>query len=131
MTSSETESLHEVRRCTPVKRLRYERRKASLLAALVRRLQYGKPDDVLLVEIDPPLKGEPYGLGARDLDQVVLATRHLGHSMFDTSDWPKYVHVARLLLEFDGQDELRLGELEVIGWAELYETEVRARTEGI
>jgi hypothetical protein len=129
MTSSETATLREVRRCTPVKRIRYERRKAPLLAALVRRLRYGKRDDVLLVEIDPPLIGQPYGLGARDLDQVVLATRHLGHSIFDTSDWPKYVHVARLLVEFDGQDELRLGDLEVIGWAELYETEARARNE--
>lgn len=74
---------------------------------------------------------QPYGLGARELDQVVLATRHLGHSIFDTSDWPKYVHVARLIVEFDGQDELRLRELEVIGWAELYETEARARNEDL
>jgi hypothetical protein len=117
MTSSEFETLHEVRRCTPVKRIRLERRKAPLLAALLRRLRYGKPDDLLLVEIDPPLIGQPYGLGARDLDQVVLATRHLGHSIFDTSDWPKYVHVARLLVELDGKDEVRHGELEVIGWA--------------
>jgi hypothetical protein len=131
MTSSEFETLHEVRRCTPVRRIRLERRKASLLAALVTRLRYGKPDDVLLVEIDPPLISQPYGLGARELDQVVLATRHLGHSIFGTSDWPKYVHVARLLVELDGQDELSPGELEVIGWAELYETEARARNEEI
>ncbi|HVU48332.1 MAG TPA: hypothetical protein VHD85_19540, partial [Terracidiphilus sp.] len=56
-------------------------------------------DDLLLVKIDPPLSGETFGKGGRDLGFVWLATRHKGDSLFPISRWPVYVHVACPLIE--------------------------------
>lgn len=98
------------RRCKAVKRLRGENR-----------------DDYLLISIDPPLNGQTFGLGENDLDQVIVATRHRGQSLFPIKQWPVFVHVARLLVPYEGQDVVRNNELDAFAWAELYETEQAAR----
>ena len=94
----------------------------------LRRLRTDGRDDLLLVRINPPLIGQKYGLGDLDIDRVVLAPRHRGASLFPVSEWPIYVHVARLTIELpEGHDSLRDEELELIAWAELYRTTEEAR----
>jgi len=93
----------------------------------IKRLGVGDRDDCLLIGIDPPLNGQFFGHGERDLDQVVVATRHQGESLFPIQRWPVFVHVARLLVPFEGQEIVRNDEVESIAWAELYATEEAAR----
>jgi hypothetical protein len=85
-------------------------------------------DDLLLVRIDPPLIGQKYGLGERDIELVLVATRHKGSSLFPITEWPVFVHVARMLVEDPVHyDRLEKGQYESIAWAELYRTEDDAR----
>jgi hypothetical protein len=90
----------------------------------LKRLANRDRDDLLLIKIAPPLTGQEYGLGGRDLDVVLLATRHAGASLFPIKDWPVFVHVARPLIESpDDRDVLSSKEFELIAWAALYQTE--------
>ena len=109
LVSSEGYGLEDPRHCLPVRRLQGERR-----------------DDYLLVRISPPILGQNFGLGGQDIEEVILATRHQGESLFSISRWPVYVHVARLLDSPPDMDTIRDGEMELIGWAELYPTEADA-----
>ena len=110
LASSEGYGLEEPRRCFRL-----------------RRIMGRSSDDYLLIQIDPPIPGQRYGFGERDIERVVLATRHEGVSLFPISSWPVSVHVARLLREARDGDTLPREDLEEIGWAELYETEEAAR----
>jgi hypothetical protein len=114
LASSEGYSIESPRRCRAIKRIRGEHR-----------------DDYLLIEIDPPLIGQGFGLGERDIDQVIVATRHEGASLFPIKRWPVYVHVARLVVRYEGQDVVRNDEIESIAWAALYATEEAARAKDI
>jgi hypothetical protein len=90
----------------------------------LKRLATRHRDDVLLVKIEPPLVGQKYGRGARDVDQVLMAPRHHNASLFPISEWPLYVHVALALIERpEERDLLREDEFVSIAWAELYRTE--------
>jgi hypothetical protein len=109
MASTEGYGLEKPRRCAAIKRLGGDRR-----------------DDYLLVRIDPPLVGQDFGLGDRDVDEVIIATRHEGDSLFPVERWPVYVHVARLLVPSTGRDTIHADEMESIAWAELYLTEEEA-----
>ena len=109
LASSEGYDLENPRRCFAIRRLRTHQR-----------------DDLLLVRIDPPLAGQKYGLGDRDVDHVVLAPRHRGQSLSPIRRWPLFCHVARLLTEFEGRDVIRADEVELIAWAAIYETEEAA-----
>jgi hypothetical protein len=90
----------------------------------IKRLRCAVRDDYLLIRIDPPLVGQWYGLGGRDIDKVIVATRLQGGSLFPILEWPVFVHVARPLIEHPEQrDQLANDELENIMWGELYPTE--------
>ena len=53
--------------------------------------------------------------------------RRDGESLFPIKRWPVFVHVARLLVPYEGQDVVGNDDLESIAWAELYATEDAAR----
>lgn len=88
-----------------------------------RRLMNGHPDGYMLCEIDPPIVGQPYGLGGQDIYRIVVASRHDGYSVFAINSWPTYVHIARLARNIS-DDEFTLAErdIESIGWGEIYES---------
>ena len=106
LASSEGYGLERPRRCFPVRRLQGDRR-----------------GDLLLVRIEPPLLGQPFGLGNRDIDEIIIATRHVGESLFPIQRWPAYVHVARVLVPIQGRIVIHDNEMESIAWAELYQAE--------
>jgi len=115
LASSEGYRLEEPRRCKRIKRVRSDNR-----------------DDLLLVKVEPPLIGQRYGLGGRDIDTLLVATRHEGDSLFPIKQWPVYVHVARLLIENPEQrEQIHDDEFESIAWAELYVTEAAARAKAL
>ena len=103
LTSSEGYGLEEIRACFKA-----------------RRLLASHPDGYLLCEIDPPILGQGFGLGSRDIHQVVLASRHVGYSIFNISEWPSYVHVAWLPTDVGEKFSLSAGDVTEIGWGELY-----------
>ena len=104
LTSSEHRSLKDVYAC-------YKSR----------RLTNGHPDGYMLCEVSPSIVGQPYGLGEEDLDSIVIAGRHAGHSIFAVTEWPVYVHVGRVTagLALD-QFTIAEGDIETIAWAEIY-----------
>lgn len=115
LASSEVYRLEEPRSCRRIKRMRSDSR-----------------DDLLLVRVEPPLVGQPYGLGGRDIDTVLVATRHEGDSLFPIGSWPVFVHVARLLIENpETREQIHDNECEAIAWAELYATEAAARAKSM
>lgn len=115
LASSEGYDMAEPRRCWIIKRLTTDQR-----------------NDLLLVRIDPPLIGQKYGLGGRDVDQVLMAARHQGASVFPVKEWPVFVHVARPLIENpQDRESLQDGEFESIAWAELYRSEQDARAKSM
>lgn len=90
----------------------------------IKRLATDSRDDLLLIRIAPPLIGQSYGLGGRDIDLVLIAPRYQGQTLFPVSEWPAFVHVARPLIDdIENRDHLRDDEYELIVWAELYRTE--------
>ena len=62
----------------------------------VQRLRDRNRDDYMLVEIDPPLVGQYFGLGGKDITTLLLSTRHKGFSLFPPTSWPMDVYVARI-----------------------------------
>lgn len=95
----------------------------------IARMATASRDDLLLLKIDPPLSGHRYGLQCRDIDLVLVATRHEENStLFPITHWPVYVHVARLLVENpELLGRLQEDQFKSIAWAELYRTEEDAQ----
>ena len=90
----------------------------------LKRVATASRDDLLVVEIDPPLIGQKFGLGDGMIRHVIVAPRHQGSSLFPISEWPMFVHVARLLTDnLEHLDKLEECDFESIAWAELYRTE--------
>jgi hypothetical protein len=110
LASTESAMLERPRRCHVIARLTSEFR-----------------DDYMLISIDPPLNGQMLGLGARDLDQVLIANRHQGDSLFPINRWPMFVHVARLCVPYKGQVFVNNAQIASLAWGELYATEAAAR----
>lgn len=80
-------------------------------------------DDYFRVRIEPPIIGQPYGLGEKDIEDVVLATRYAGTTLHPISEWPMIVFVCRIV-----NDKIRhsgkasASDLDVILIGELYPT---------
>lgn len=88
-----------------------------------RRLRDTGRDDWMLVAIEPPVIGQPYGLGGEDIYHLLLATRHQGQSLFPVSEWPAHVYAVRLLNNSipDGQ-EFDPAQTQLIEWGRLHRT---------
>ena len=99
---------------------------------MVKRLSCDMRDDYLLITIDPPIIGQKYGLGGKDISEVIVATRYKGDNLFPITNWPLDVHVARLLDNIpESAVKLSSSQFAEIAWAELYPTEESARLKKI
>jgi hypothetical protein len=87
------------------------------------RLRDRVRDDYMLIEIEPVLIGQPFGLGDRDISRLILSTRVQGHSLFPITEWPSSVYVARILDEAILQTfSFTKEQVELIAWASIYRT---------
>jgi hypothetical protein len=87
------------------------------------RLRDPVRDDYMLVEIEPVLIGQRFGLGNRDISRLILSTRVQGYTLFPITKWPSPVYVARILDETILQTFSFVKEqVELIAWATLYRT---------
>lgn len=85
-----------------------------------KRLRDINRDDYMLVTIDPPLIGQPFGLGDTDIEYLILSTRHQGSSLYPVKEWPTSVYVARIrdrsLIE---EGSFVPNQIELIAWGEI------------
>lgn len=83
--------------------------------------------DHLLVRIDPPLIGQEFGLGSRDIEQLVLTVIFDGHALFPIRKWPAHVYVSRILDEsIVATRTIESGQVQIIAWGTLFRTSAEA-----
>jgi len=83
----------------------------------------GRGDDCMVVAIEPPLIGQPYGLGSEDVHYLLLTTRWQGRTLWPISEWPAHVYVLRPLTKFFlDQPEVDHTQTQLIEWGMLYRT---------
>lgn len=87
------------------------------------RLKGPNGDINMLIKIEPPVIGQVYGLGGRDITNLIISPRLQGYTLFPINKWPCPVYVARILdeniiktLTFTGE------QVEVIVWAMIFST---------
>lgn len=74
-------------------------------------------DDYMLVDIEPSLPGQHFGLGAADVTTLVIGARHRGQTLYPISEWPSHVYVARLVNNrVPSTNALSGGQVELIAW---------------
>ena len=92
----------------------------------IKRVIGGRRDDLLMTRLDPPIQRR------RDINLVLLATRHVGASLFPITKWPVSVHVCRIRVDNpESRDSFLQIEFKSIAWAELYRTEQDARIKAV
>ncbi len=89
-----------------------------------KRLYGEHPDGFVLCAISPSIIGQSYGLGGRDIEQVILCHRHANYSLFPIVEWPAYVRILLVKKDFESlqhSDEIKNNEYNFIARAQLYE----------
>ena len=77
----------------------------------------------MLVEIDPPVIGQHYGLGSKDITNLILSSRHEGFTLFPVKEWPCHVYVARILDDaIPKTTSFTRDQVEVIAWGMIFRT---------
>jgi hypothetical protein len=94
------------------------------------RLRDAGRDDCMLVAIDPPVIGQPYGLGGEDIYYLLLASKWQGRTLWPISEWPFPVYVLRPLRKSILHDsEVDHTQMQLIEWGLLhrsYEDAIRS-----
>lgn len=112
MASTESSSFAEPRSCRVVAELKSESR-----------------DDLVLIEIEPPVIGQGFGLGGEDIHRVVIASRLVGRTLAKMeSCWPVQVYVLLMAKHLEDQTNIRDDELSLVAWAEVYPSAVEFAT---
>jgi hypothetical protein len=75
----------------------------------------------MLVEVEPMLIGQPFGLGDRDISRLILSTRHRGYTLYPVTEWPAHVYVTRILDDTVLQTlSFTKEQVELIAWAMIF-----------
>lgn len=91
------------------------------------RLRDAIRDDYMLIDIHPVLIGQLFGLGATDITQLIISTRHGGRTLWPISKWPCYVYVVRIVDKAILQSRVFTPEqIEPITWGTLFRTREEA-----
>jgi hypothetical protein len=87
------------------------------------RLRDEVRSDHMLIEIDPPLDGQRFGLGGTDVTSLIISSRHQGQTLYPISEWPSFVYVARILDDTAPRsDAFTRDQVELIAWGTLFRT---------
>lgn len=79
--------------------------------------------DGLWIQVDPPIAGQKYGLGDKNVCDLVIYARFEGTSLFPISEWPLHVCVFRVM----NAEVLKTGrieknvDVELWTWAEIFQ----------
>jgi hypothetical protein len=87
--------------------------------------------EYLWIRFEPPLVGQAFGLGGRDIHDLILSPHHEGSTLFPINEFPLHVYIHRALndrlfeqLSFDKDD------VSMEAWGELYPTLDAAKAAG-
>lgn len=84
-------------------------------------LRGGARGDHMLVDIQPTVIGQTYGLGGQDISTLVLSSRFDGYTLFPFRKWPCPVHISRILdCGVIGRMAFTAEEVEVIAWGLIF-----------
>lgn len=77
----------------------------------------------VLVEVDPPVIGQPFGLGDKDITSLILAPRWKGSKLEETVYRPVPVLIYRIVRPGAGADGVIRGpDIKLTAWGEVYPT---------
>ena len=86
-------------------------------------------DDHMLIEVEPSVIGQAYGLGGQDIRRLVLSARYQGETLYPVREWPCHVYVARILDESIANAlAFTKEQVEVIAWGMIFQTIEEARS---
>src|SRR5438132_10011014 len=87
----------------------------------ISRLRGSVRDDHMLIQINPPLIGQRYGLADKDIVNLVLSSRFEGDSLFPVKQWPCHVYISRILDEkIEKTLEFTRDQVEIIAWGIMF-----------
>lgn len=87
------------------------------------RLKDPVRDDHMLIEIEPPVIGQKYGLGNQDITNLILSSRYEGFSLFPVKEWPCHVYIARILDDAVIRTlAFTRSQVEIIAWGMIFRT---------
>ena len=94
------------------------------------RLKDHVRDDYMLIRIEPSLVGQGFGLGDKDIFDLIISTRFEGVSLFPITEWPSHVYVARMLDEEIVKTlVIRRDQIELVAWGMLFKTLAEANAQ--
>ena len=84
-------------------------------------------DDHMLIDIEPALDGQRFGLGSTDITQLIISARHRGQTLYPVSEWPSFVYVARVLDNAVLESRAFTREqVDLVAWGTLFRTREEA-----
>ncbi|CAK7013479.1 hypothetical protein [Saezia sanguinis] len=105
LSSLESTLLKPVRKCAFIQSMTFDTGKIAVLAAIA-----------------PPLVGQAYN-SAKDIELVVLTSRHQGENIASIRNFPFFVFISRPLIDdICNRQIIHTNELEILAWGELYRT---------
>lgn len=88
----------------------------------------GVRDDHMLIKIEPPLIGQSFGLGSKDISNLLISARFAGTSLFPVAKWPCHVYVSRILDETITRTlSFTAEQIEMIAWGTIFRTAEEAQ----
>ncbi len=106
LTSQENFGFEEPRECQFIKMLIGDKRK-----------------DYLLIKVDPSLKSSAFSKKVKNYQQVIIASRHVGESLFNIKKLPISVYICGIINEkIMIEGKLETEDIENAAWGEIYET---------
>lgn len=95
--------------------------------SIVGRITDVEGRNYLWVRVDPPVIGQPYGLGNRDIADLLLLPHYEGTSLFPMSKFPLPVYIFRALDDGIFKDLPASSKyLQLAAWGEIYQTREEA-----
>ena len=90
--------------------------------SFLKKLHFGTGKECVLVEINPPVIGQQFGV-SEDIQYVILANRHEGEHLFPISEFPCFVYIARSVIDdIFSRFEIEKSDVVILAWGELYKT---------
>jgi hypothetical protein len=87
------------------------------------RLRNAARDDYMLIQIKPPLIGQPFGLAQDNIRQLIISARLEGDTLYPITRWPISVYVSRILDEAILKACLfEKNQVELIAWGMIFRT---------
>ena len=94
-----------------------------VLAGFAGKITDADGGEYLWVKIDPPVMGQPYALGEKDVTDVLLSPHFQETSVFPVSQFPLPVYIYRVLDDRVFTDPHPSPSLlKLVAWGEIYAT---------